>query len=358
MKDISRRDFLKVLGAGAATLIVRPGMTQTLDQLGKGLIPKDAPSNVVQCFDETSVAGTTIKAPVVQIMLDESIKTLTGQADVGEAWKAIFPGIAQTSVVGIKVNCINASCSTHPTVVNCIVNGLAQMIVGGTSFKKNNIIIWDRTNSELTGAGYTIYTGNDPNTVRCFGTDQSGIGYDNTRPLNVGGTTSYPSKILSQMISYLIDAAVLKDHSQGIITFGMKNHYGSINNPGSLSHSAGCTPSVPSLNQQIRDVLPITNIQKLTVIDATIGVYTGGPGGSPNCRPRSLIMSTDVVACDFVGQTLLNYERSRRGLAAVSSPQITMAAQPPYSLGTTDVNLIEINNPTAGKARQKRQAVR
>jgi len=115
---------------------------------------------------------------------------------------------------------------------------------------------------------------------------------------------------------------------------------------------------VPSLSQQIRDVLPITNIQKITIVDAIFGIYTGGPGGSPNCRPRALIMSRDVVACDYVAQTLINYERSRRNLAALNAPMIPMAAQPPYSLGTTDVNLIEINNPTAGKARQRRMAVR
>jgi uncharacterized protein (DUF362 family) len=355
MKDISRRDFLKYAGIGALGLALRPKLA--MGSLTSEPAPADLASNVVQCTDDTVTSAATIRQSVLQVMMDESIKALSGIADLGEAWKAVFPGITSSSVIGIKVNCINSALATHPVFVNCITNGLAQMNVGGTPFSRNNIIIWDRTNSELTAAGYTLYTGADPNTVRCFGTNQTGYGYDTGMTFNVNGVSSNPSRILSRTINYLIDAAVLRTHGTSVVTLGMKNHYGSINNPGSL-HNTQCNPYLPSLNQQIRDVVVPNNIQKLTVIDGIFALYSGGPGGSPNCVPRSLIMSRDVVACDFVGQTLINYERSRRGLAPVNAPHIPTAALPPYSLGTTDVSLIEINNPTAGKVRQRRLAVR
>jgi hypothetical protein len=149
---------------------------------------------------------------------------------------------------------------------------------------------------------------------------------------------------MSQMVDYLVDAAVLKTHSQGVVTLCMKNHYGSVNNPGGLQHSSGCSPAVPSLNQQIRDVVTPNNIQKLFFIDGLFALYSGGPGGSPNFNPKVLIMSRDPVACDYQGQNVINIERQARGLGALNAAQITTAAQPPYSLGTTDVNLIEINN--------------
>jgi len=348
MKDISRRDFLKYVGAGTVGLMAKPGLP---------LLGGDGfdPSTVVQCYDAGATTGSDINEPVVQVMMDESIKALTGENSVGAAWKSVFPDITTDSVIGIKVNCINRYLATHPKFVNTIVEGLAEMSIGGSNFKKNNIIIWDRTNYELTSSGYTIYDGNDPDTVRCFGTNHSGIGYDSSNPLNVAGVTSNPSKIISQMCEFIINAAVLKTHSQGVVTLCLKNHYGSIHNPGSLSHSSHCTPSVPALNAQIRDVLSPTDKQKLFIIDGLFGLYSGGPGGQPNFNPKLLVMSKDTVACDAQGQNVINEERQGRGLQLLNCGHITMAAQEPYELGTTEISLIEINNPTGIGGRQRRE---
>jgi hypothetical protein len=285
-------------------------------------------------------------------MVDESIKTLTGLPDVGEAWKTVFPGISETSIIGIKVNCINSSLPTHRQVVEAVISGLARMDCSGTPFPANNVIVWDRTDSELTACGYTIYDGADPSRYRCFGSSHAGIGYDTTVSLNVNGVSSRPSKILSQMSDYLIDAAVLKTHSQGTVTLTMKNHYGSVQNPGSLQHSSGCSPAIPSLNQQIRDVIVPSNIQKLFITDGLFGLYSGGPGGVPNFNRKLIIMSRDPVACDAQGQNVINAERQLHGLGALDAAQITAAAQPPYSLGTTDINLLEILDPSVGVAEQ------
>jgi uncharacterized protein (DUF362 family) len=337
MKDISRRRFLKYLGAGTIGLIAKSKIPFTTKINGSRA------SDVIQCFDENATSGSTINESVVQIMIDESIKSLTGINNVGEAWKSIFPGINENNVISVKVNPINSSLSTHPEFVNCIVNGITQMDFGGPNYKKNNIIIWDRSDGELSSSGYTIYDGSDPDTVRCFGTNHGGVGYDYTCPLNVNGVTSYPSQILSSMSDYLIDVPVLKNLSISGVTLNLKNHYGSINNPGSL-HGNECNPYIPSLNQQIRDIIEPNNIQKIFIIDALFGRYTGG--GSPNFDPKMLIMSHDIVACDYQGQNVINEERATHGYNPIDAEHITTAAQPPYSLGTTDVNLIEINNPS------------
>jgi hypothetical protein len=58
-------------------------------------------------------------------------------------------------------------------------------------------------------------------------------------------------------------------------------------------------------------------------------------------------MSLDQVACDSHGQSVVNEEREALGHSAVSANHIATASQSPYSLGTTEVNLIEIDNPTS-----------
>lgn len=340
MKNISRREFLKYLGVGTITIIAKPRIPSVLKS------HNNRASTVVECFDENATSGSTINESVVQIMMDESIKTLTGTDNIGEAWKSIFPGITESSTISVKVNCINSAVPTHPAVVTCIVNGLAQMEFDDVNYHRNNIIIWDRTDYELSSCGYTIYDGDDQNTVRCFGTNHAGVGYDATCPLDVPGGPSYPSRILSQMSDFLINVAVLKNHNQAQVTLTLKNHYGSASPV--PSHNNFVNPGIPSLNQQIRDVITPPNIQRIFIVDSLFGSILQGPGGSANCNPKKLIMSLDTVACDYRGWNLINEERVAHGWSAIPWPiyHIQTAEQSPYNLGTTDINLIEINNPT------------
>jgi hypothetical protein len=347
MKYISRRTFLKFLGLGAAGIVANPKLS--VASRNSFLQASD----VIQCYDENATSGSAINQTAVQIMMDESIKTLVGIADVGEAWKSIFPGITENSVIGIKVNAAWYPIPTHPEFVNCIVNGLTQMDFNGTFFPRNNVIMWDRTDTDLTDSGYTIYTGTDPATIRCFGTNHAGVGYDSGCQLRVqypgGESTKYPSRIMSVMCDYLINVAVLKNHGTAQVTLTLKNHYGSINQPvGNPLHYDYCDPSIASLNQQIRDQVTPNNIQKIFIIDALWGSVTQGPVGNPDWNPKKIIMSLDTVACDYQGWNLINDERVNSGYSPISWPvyHIDTASQQPYNLGTTAINLIEINNPT------------
>ncbi len=338
MKGISRRDFIKVIGAGAFGILTRPARPF----MEKTRSPQA--SDVVQCYHENATTGNVINEPVARVMIDESIKTLTGITDLGEAWKSIFPGITEDSIIGLKVNCL-LQITTHKEFTYRLVDSLTQMQFGSEYFKANNIIIWDNQDNLLqNNGGYTIYDGGDPDTARCFGTNHPGVGYNYSLPFNVNGTASYPSHILTTLCDYIIDAAVIKDHSISQITLTLKNNYGSIHNPGAL-HAGQCNPYIPSLNQQIRDVPDPSDIQKIFIVDALIGCYSGGPGGPPNFYPNMVLMSFDPVAIDTQGQNLINEERALHGLSQYNAPHITTAAQSPYNLGTTDVNLIEIINP-------------
>jgi hypothetical protein len=334
---ITRRDFLRslALGAGGAA------MGQTL--LGKGIktaMARDVESPVVVVKDPTATDYPSINQPVVQAMMDAGVKALTRKDDLGEAWKSCFPGIDRTKVISVKVNCINSSLSSHPEVANTIVNGLTQMNFGGNLFPENNIIIWDRSDWELTNAGYTINDG--ASGVRCFGTNHSGIGYDSDYNMDVGGGISRPSRIMTDMCDYMVNLAVLKDHGQAGITLCMKNHYGSVSPV--PSHNTRCSPYIAILNQLIRDQLG--RREGIFIIDGLFGIYTGGPGGSPQIIWDGLIMSKDPVACDFEGRWAIDFERYKRGYSPTIAPHIEAAKQ--LGVGTFnedrgDVRLI--NNP-------------
>jgi uncharacterized protein (DUF362 family) len=344
MKDVSRRDFLKYVGVGALGLVAGPRLVPAFERT---LFPLTDASDVVQCFHEDATSGSDINEEIVQVMMDASIKALTGLNDVSEAWKSIFTGITQSSVISIKACNGNGLIPTHPEVVRCMINGLARMNVGGSSFPKNKVIVWEDHDSQLTQAGFTIYDGADPDTVRCFGTDHAGVGYDSDVTLNINGTSAHPSKILSQLSDYLINAATLRTHNLSAVTVSMKNHYGSVN---ARQHTNMCNPALPALSQQIRDVITPNNIQKLFVVDGLFGLYSGGPSGPPNFNPKLLLMTRDTVACDAQAQNVINEERQRQGLGALDAAFIRTAAEPPYSLGSLDINLIELYDVGVGES--------
>ena len=219
-----------------------------------------------------------INPTYVQRIVDAAILELTAQATVGEAWLSLFPDLRSTSVIGIKVNCLNASrLVSHKEMAGAIAKGLAQMPLGSGTFSENNVIVWDRSNNELTGnGGYTLNTGTTG--WRCFGTDQSGVGYSATT-WDVTGVSQNPSRLLSELCDYLINLAVLKHHSESEVSLSLKNHYGSIHAPGSL-HTNLCDPYIAALNRTIRQILP--GKQALAMVDCLYGCYSGGPSGPPH----------------------------------------------------------------------------
>ncbi|HIE06008.1 MAG TPA: DUF362 domain-containing protein, partial [bacterium (Candidatus Stahlbacteria)] len=288
-----------------------------------------------------STSGSNINQSIVQIMIDEGIKELTGIGNVGDAWKSVFPGINQSDVISIKINCINSALPSHREVSEPIIEGLAQMDFGGNSYIRNNVIVWDRSDGELTSSGYDIYTGSQQDRYRCFGTNHSGVGYDYGNPLNVNGVTEYPSNIISQYNRFLIDLACLKTHSSATATLCLKNHFGSVHAPGNLPHSNGCDPYIPALNAQIRDVLG--DPQKIFIVDGLFGrCGNWGPGGNPDANQQLIVMSTDPVATDYVAQERINDWRTSNGYAPIDAQHIHTAAGPPYNLGTDNPDEMDI----------------
>ena len=339
MKGLDRRSFLKKAGVITGGAIIVPGLFGNTHSVKPGL-QQDPPSDVIVVTDDSCSSGSSVNAGVVRTMVDAGITTYTGISDVGEAWMSLFPGISSDSMIGIKVCCAAPNVPSNPETAQAVTDGLALMPVAG-GFDPNNIIIFERTNYELTMAGYTINTGREG--VRCFGTNQAGVGYSNTA-IDVNGVTSYPSSIITNHIDYMINLAVIKDHGVAGVTLCLKNHYGSTSNV-IWMHGNNCDPYIPAISQQFRDELG--DKEKFRMIDAIFGISSGGPSGSPQFVHNGIIMGEDIVAVDRVGLDILEEYGMNHGWQAA---HIQTASQPPYNLGNYDmtmINRIDISNPTS-----------
>lgn len=332
-KKIDRREFIKDVSIAGLGLAAGPAL---LDMSARKSAAQDGMSKVVIASHPDAVTGVRVDTNAAQEMVDACIMNLTGVSDVGGAWESVLPGLSPDDLITIKVNCINSSLATHPQVVDAITEGL---IAAGV--EPNNIIIWDRTNHELTNCGYKRNT--EATGVRCFGTNQGGWGYD--KQIKPGGRSTRLSKILTST-DHLINVPVLKDHSIAGATLGMKNHYGSVDNPGAL-HGGSCNPFIPELN----DVSEIKDKTRVTVLDACLGIYRGGPHGQPQFKYNSIIMSEDPVALDYQGWKILDEERKKHGQSLAQPNYIKTAAE--MGLGTNDPDKIHVEMVDA-----KTQAVR
>ena len=331
LSKIDRRTFLRIISFTGATGLIYPG------RLFSHLVDSQN-SRVILTTDDSVTNGLTINESAVQVMLDASIKALTQINDLGEAWKSIFPDIALNSIIALKVNCINSSMSTHPAVTYAVANSLQSMMFDSIPFPANNVIIFDRTNGELSRAGYTLNTSNTG--IRCFGTNQSGVGYA-SQSYSVNGSSQRISNICESIADYLINISILKNHGTSGVTLCMKNHYGTCSSPGSL-HGGYGDPYIPALN-----ALPVvSNKQVLHICDAIFGIISGGPSGSPQISPNKIIMSRDIVAVDYWGREIL----SQNGCSTIyRARHVDTAANSPYNLGTNntdEMEVINIENPT------------
>ena len=336
-RKIGRREFIKDVSLAGLGLAAGPAL---LDLAARKASAQVDMSKLVLVTHPDAVTGTRVNAEISQIMVDTGVMEFTGQATIADAWASVLTDFSPDDLVTIKVNCINSSLSTHPEVVDVIAAGL---IAAGV--KENNIIIWDRTTNELTRSGYKKNTSNTG--VRCFGTNESGWRYDTQ--VKVSNRNVRLSKILTST-DHLINVPVLKDHGSAGVTLSMKNHYGSVDNPGSL-HGGSCDPYIGELNnlQEIKDKT------KLIVLDANTGIYRGGPQGAPQFAYNSIMVGQDPVALDYQGWTILEAERKKHNQSLPQPRNIKTAAG--LGIGTNDPEKIELIEVALEPEEEEEQAV-
>ncbi|MEW6746427.1 MAG: DUF362 domain-containing protein [Planctomycetota bacterium] len=353
--ESTRREFLERLGSAAmgAALggTVAPGCAGNTQNghtpAGSGQAreagPDDAasggsapavakgPARVAIARDEALISGrASDHADLLRKMLDAALQRVTMAVDAPCAWRALFK---KSDRVGIKVNTLGLT--TQPAVAEAIVAGLLSAGVA-----PENILIWDRFDSELATAGFKL--NRSMSGVRCRGTDaeQYGSGYC-PEIESSGEIGSCFSKIVAEEVSALISVPVLKDHNLAGVSLGLKNFYGAIHNPNKY-HTHNCDPYVADVVGH-RFIRPKW---RLTVCDGTRAQYHAGPARHPGFAwPfAGLIVSTDVVAADAVAADLLEQERCAKGLKSLAEeerPPKHIATAAARGFGVADLSKIE-----------------
>jgi len=291
--------------------------------------PMQHGSNVIIVRASSATDGTrgkdnrNLNHDVVRTMVDQGIRSFTGETDLKAAWSRIIPDPSRR--VAIKINCQVKGIYTKSTVVKAITDGL---ILRGV--KAENIVIYDKTDHAFEYAGFrkNLGPGIKVGTVDDFGGYHRFL-HDRMAKLLTGGSLFDENKY---RCDYLINVPVLKalDGYSGV-TLSMKNHYGSIGNPG--DHHQDIMAFLPYLNSrpQIREKT------RLIVLDAIFVEYKWVNGRDQKYVDtlNQLIISDDPVAIDHTGWRIIEQKRKEHGLGPISPAPAFIQTAAKRGLGTT-----------------------
>lgn len=265
-------------------------------------------------------------------LLDRAMQAFYDADQPVDLWrKVVRPG----EVVGLKVNGLaGKGGSTRVALVDAICERLRQAGV-----PEKNILIWDRLNSDLESAGFRIATRTDR--LRCVGNDETG--YESELAV-YGSAASRLALALTRACDVVINLPVLKDHGIVGVTMALKNLFGAIHNPNKYHGNVG--------DPYVADVYmlpPIRQKVRLTICDAIVAQYEGGPSYMPHWSwPfKGLLISNDPVALDYTGWRILERQRAERGMPSLRDTRrepayIARAADPQHRLGTNDPARIDL----------------
>ncbi len=304
---ISRREFLKKSAQSSAAISFAFGLSgfSPAEVQAEPSVLNKWPGRAVVNYNRNATTGSSGNQEVIKSMVNDAIKLLTGQATVGEAWKAIFPvTLTAASKIAIKVNLLNSNTPTHPHVVKGITDGLQEMNINGTAFPAANITLYD--NYSFSNSGYTL------SLFPGISMLQQGDWAWKAHGDGAFGDAIYADALYNA--DFLINVPVLKGHgsSVGGVTLGFKNHYG--------TYTPGCYAANGdhhSYLQTINCTGPVFNKTVLTIVSAIFAqLEMVGPDGVPqnfltyartrdastsNPNPNTLILSTDPVTAEFQG---------------------------------------------------------
>ncbi|MBN2392374.1 MAG: DUF362 domain-containing protein [Anaerolineae bacterium] len=233
--------------------------------------------------------GGDLQSNAIRQMLDASITQLTGLDDARAAWSALF---APGERIALKVNTIaGASYWTHIPLVTAVADSLQDAGVPA-----EQIVIFDRLSRELQNVGYALNT--DGPGVRCYGTDHAYTG---------GWTLLDGSVGISDVLlncDALINIPLLKTHGTSGISFALKNHYGTFDQPGryhgNIEQALGALNALDAIRDRTR-----------LIIGDALNICTQNWNSAVN--GDSLLMSFDPVANDAIGLQLFTAAREAAG---------------------------------------------
>jgi len=265
-----------------------------LSAYSQDVLPKPlrrSSASVVEVNSDYVVIGPTVHKVLLGEMIDTALQAATKKNTTQDAWRAL---LRDRAVVGLKFNTS------------------AQQIIGTSSTLAGVLI------ESLMEAGWPL------DRIVCIEAPKEVITRYQTRPVspgfqattaNFGSGSDHLARVLDQ-ITAIINVPFLKTHNIAMLTCCLKNlSHGLIQHPARF-HGQGCSPYIADIVAlpAIRDKL------RINIVDALRVVYKGGPSASNDSivDHGSILVSTDPVAMDAVGVSILNDIRSRERLTSVA----------------------------------------
>ncbi len=287
--------------------------------------PTTATSRVVLVRHSGAWAGSAPDRAIVLQMLDTGLGALAGVPDALPVWRALFdPG----ERVLLKVNCIAYGGPTPPAVTY----GVAQRLLDA-GILAEDVLIFDRTDDELAAAGYTLNEG-EPG-LQCRGSRGDGSEARLTQ-----ATVRFYQEL--DACDAIINIPIPKQHSGAGVSVSLKNHYGSVDNPGAL-HGNWCDPAIAELNAQ-------PNVRDKTRLVVGAALNVSPCDWNQPAQENALLLSFDPVALDTVARDILVRHRQADGLGVgylVEGARHLKTAQS-LELGATDAGLIDLQEIVLG----------
>jgi len=386
MEFMKRRDFFKIVSMGGAGLALNPVLKAAESA---GLLPeeqkpgtniKDAiavprkklsmpgkyPGKVVKALHTNSVVEGKPSEEAAYKMLKDGMLKLTNEKSIKKAWRKF---VSPKDIIGLKVNPVAGKLlTTSHALTKSVIKQLEE-----AGIHRENIVIWDRREMQLTETGYTKenYPGITVTGTECqdeaggfygkdgklyaderidknqyFYADVDGEYDAYTIPFMVnGGKESYFTKIVTERVTKIINLPILKNAGP-TATLCLKNlAFGSVTNTGRLHKQLW--------HETIAFVCafpPIRDKVVLNIADGMIGCFDGGPGANPQfiCNYNMLLIGTDPVAVDRIGHEVVVKKRIEEGIQTTDKPTsskyIDMAQDLKLGVGDRDkINLIEVD---------------
>ncbi len=328
------------------TAIATPAVTPTSSSTGSRVVHvRDI--GVTSWDYGNTYYGNYVNQTRVDMMVERGVKALTNASSLAQAWQTLVPGYTPGKGIAIKVNFNNnyQTCNSTNLELDALIHPINALIKGlfaaYPNFQTSDIWIYD-----ATGQAYPDWGPRNINTRFKAGCLYPGVryfdsfcnekaGYTSANPSanviwrNPSGIATPPSgiKVTDVLVdaTYLINVPILKRHWATGVTFGFKNHFGSIENcyplhdwvyNGSVHYSQVYSPIV--------DIYRNANIAGKTVLvigDALFGNWENNYSKAKpwvtfgNRAPDSLLFATDPVAIDCVMCDLLAAEGSLLGIS-------------------------------------------
>ncbi len=280
-------------------------------------MPGPFPGQIIELKSNNVIVQNRVDPDIVRKMVDRGMIELTGASTPLKAWQFFFN---KDDVVAIKVNASGLPyCVSSPEIVLEIIRALNL-----AGIPPQHIYLYERYTEQLDLVGYYAVVPERIRVVGLNGSRQELGGFDKNiyaerSFFGEEETRSYLAKLVSQVVTKIINVPNLKDHSAAGVTGCLKNiAYGSFDNV-ARSHKIPTTRTKTFIGQ-LCSMEPLRSKTVLQIMDGLRGVYHGGPFARNQnylWYPGLIYFGTDPVAIDRVELDIVEAKRKEAGAVSL-----------------------------------------